>query len=128
MATKLNFLFVLKFHHFFKVFCILHVTCNLNKKLFMIAIFMCYIPLLTPCNYASNAIYYIEFTCASIFLFVLWFYHFLTFSIILHFTWYGCKKSSLMLCHCNTLKMIFHAIIYQMDGYAMLWHQKSFFY
>ena len=51
-------------------------TCNLNKKLYMIAIFMCYIPLRTPCNCASNPIYYIEFTSASIFLFVLCFYHF----------------------------------------------------
>ena len=40
---------------------------------------MCYIPLRTPCNYSSKTIYYIDFTIASIFFFVLWFYHFLTF-------------------------------------------------
>ena len=64
----------------------------------MIAIFISCMPLHTPCNYASNAIYFIEFTCASIFLFVLWFYHFLTFLIICmslgvnkknHPWWYG---------------------------------------
>ena len=66
---------------FFK-FYIFIVTCNLNKKLYMIAIFMCYIPLRTPCNCSSNPIYYIEFTIASIFFFVLWFYHFFKFLII----------------------------------------------
>ena len=55
---------------FFDIFNNLHVTCNLNKKLYMIAIFMCCIPLCTPCNYSSNPIYYIEFTIASIFFFV----------------------------------------------------------
>ena len=134
MATQC---YVIKNHFFIKFLILLFFfknslfcmsTCNLNKKLYMIAIFMCYIPLRTPCDYASNPIYFIEFTCSSIFFFVLWFHHFFKFLIILHVTWYGCKKSSLMLCHCNTLKMIFYAIIYQINGYAMLFHQKSFFY
>ena len=48
----------------------------------MIAIFMCYIQLRSPCNCASNPIYFIEFIIASIFFFVLWFYHFFKFLII----------------------------------------------
>ena len=48
----------------------------------MIAIFISCMPLHTPCNYASNPIYFIKFTCPSIFLFVFRLYHFLTFLII----------------------------------------------
>ena len=104
-------------------------TCNLNKKLYMIAIFMCYIPLRTPYNCASNAIYFIEFTSPSIFLFVLCFYHFFfKFLIICMSLGVIVKKSSLMLWQYNTMKMTFHAIIYQMNGYTLLWHQNSIFY
>ena len=107
IALKLIFLFNFQIYHFFLD---LHVTCNVNKKLYMIAIFIYCMSLYTPCNYASNAIYYIEFTCASIFLFVLCFYHFFKYFIICmslgtivknHPWWYGivihCKWYSMQL-------------------------------
>ena len=57
----------------------LHVSCNLNKKFYRIAILVYHIYLYTPCNFASNMILLMTITLESIFSLVLWFYHFSTF-------------------------------------------------
>ena len=122
---SLKFIFLLNFQicHFFLN---LHVTWDLNKKLYMIAIFISCMPLHTLYNYASNPIYFIKFTCPSIFLFVLWFYHFLTFliicmsldvnkkihpwcySLVIHFKWYYMQLSiKWMAMQCYSIKIQF---------------------